>query len=189
LLRHGIPSDGLPHLRGEILETWFHRGKWLFALQNNRFRPLSGDQFLQFLEAFTPGKIEYSDLFSLLPVRFREPQSASVSKGAFWGVDWSYGMLCQRYRDSVGSWNAALSAEQVDLRDLETWVQSVDSTAQKGSRDPLWVFREYTQRGVAGVCRGGRMLVVWGNRDKETLLRLWRSTCEIVERVSGKNPL
>lgn len=178
-LRHGLPQDGMPRVIGDMQETWFYKSNWLISFKSNRFRPLTRQSQEEFLQKFTRSINLLPEVHTMLPLLNRRSQGSALSEGNLLGYSIETPFLTQHYRDSIGPWFAGVSVQTLEVKEANSWLQQMDSTAILTAGDSVKL-QNLHYHIFAGLAKN-RLVVVWGMREVEFLAEQWQKTAELVK--------
>ena len=178
-LNKGLGPEHIARLRGGLLEMTMCSGKWVFYFRSPSHRLPPQGSMDSLVASFPETGGGLPKQFLSLPMRQRVPQGASVQQGVFLGCPIRTSMLCQRYRDEVGSWSVARSLTTVSEAQTDSlfkqfasqgvqWEESHDGwSAWKNGAFRILIGRE-----------NGLLIAVWGVRDLESLRMLYLHVCQ-----------
>ncbi len=164
-MNSGRFQGSIPILRGNFLEQSIRADQRIFIFKHDSFRRYERSDLENFVRRYPGYHGGFPQAFLSLPFENREQGKTSIQTKFFMGVESTFPVLVQSYRDGNLRWNVARSWEQEEPEVFERWVQSLSIVEPKGifsNSDCVYFAAGEGANGIASQLPGGRIAVVWG---------------------------
>ncbi|WP_298768234.1 hypothetical protein [uncultured Fibrobacter sp.] len=152
-------------LRGNFLEQSFRADNRIFIFRHDSYRRYERGDLENFVRKFPGYHGGFPQEFLSLPFEYREQGRASIQTRYFLGIQSTFPVLVQSYRDGNLRWNIARSWEQVDAEAFDAWaakLRKIEPQEIFPANDCVYFDAGEGAYGIASRLAGGRVVVAWG---------------------------
>lgn len=164
-MNSGHFQGSTPILRGYFLEQSFRADNRIFIFRHDSYRRYERGDLENYVRKFPGYRGGFPQEFLSLPFEFREQGRASIQTRNFLGIQSTFPVLVQSYRDGNLRWNVARSWDQVESEAFDTWaaqLKKVEPQEIFPANDCVYFEAGEGSYGIASRLDGGRVVVAWG---------------------------